>query len=301
MNIFSKNGISLERLQTLDKVVRAGTITLAANGDPNLQSLISRQITELETATGVVLLNREVKPYIPTTAARSLANCCARFVSGVEEVVAVAAGSRNPIRVGAGELVIRELLIPWIGRQRKKKEVVPWVMSNLTSRQIQTGLSAEKLDIGISTGLAASGMVRVKNLADYGMKLVLPLGFQQDNSGWERLAEFQVVLLEGSGGFRGFLAECERTYGFKLRIGAECTTYPQAVDLAEATGWAVFVPELWWKRNKEWATRTQRIPGLDDYRHELRLGWNERIAERRPDVGRLISALGGRGRDTGAE
>ncbi len=293
MNIFTKNGVSLERLQALEKVVRAGTIAVAAKGDPNMQSLISRQIAELEAAMGVKLLDRSVKPYPPTGAARSLADCCTRFLDGVEQVVAEAAGEKMPIRLGAGELVIRELVIPWIGRQRKKKEPVTWVMSNLTSRRIQTDLAAEKLDIGISTGLSATGMVRVKHIADYGMKMLLPMGCRPDGSGWAKLTEFHIVVLEGSGGFRSFLAECERGNGFKLRIGAECTSYPQAVALAAAAGWAVFVPELWWRRNKDWAERTQELPGLGDYRHELRLGWNDRIAKRRPEISRLINQFGG--------
>ncbi len=74
---------------------------------------------------------------------------------------------------------------------------------------------------------------------------------------------------------------------------AECTSYPQAVALAEAADWAVFVPELWWRRNKDWAERTQELPGLGDYRHELRLGWNDRIAKRRPEISRLINQFGG--------
>ena len=79
----------------------------------------------------------------------------------------------------------------------------------------------------------------------------------------------------------------------QLQIGAECTTYSQAVDLAEAAGWAVFVPELGWKRRGEWAKRHQKLPGLDGYRHTLQLGWNERIIQRRPEVAKLIEMLGG--------
>ncbi|MEI6675581.1 MAG: hypothetical protein WCO57_10415 [Verrucomicrobiota bacterium] len=81
-----------------------------------------------------------------------------------------------------------------------------------------------------------------------------------------------------------------------LTFGAECTSYPQAVDLVETAGWAVFVPEFWWKRRKEWAARTQTLPGLDDYRRTLQLGWNQQIVERRPEVERLVRALGKSGK-----
>jgi DNA-binding transcriptional LysR family regulator len=102
-----------------------------------------------------------------------------------------------------------------------------------------------------------------------------------------------VVLLEGGGGFRKFLAECENSQGIQFRIGAECTSYSQAVDLAEAAGWAVFVPELGWKRRGDWGKLHQKLPGLDGYRHTLQLRWNERIIERRPEVAKLVEMLGG--------
>jgi DNA-binding transcriptional LysR family regulator len=291
--IFSKTGVSLERLQTLGKVVRAGSISLAAKGDPVAQSLISRQIGDLEKVLGLELLDRTKKPFQPTRAAQRLADSCEKFVREVEEVSAEARGQRRPITVGAGEVVIREFLIPKIGRQRKGKMPISWVMRNLTWRKIQEGLAAERLDVGIASGLEANGNVEVTDLESYGFKLVLPENEKPDKSGWKRLADLPVVVLDGDGKFRQFLAGCEREHGVDLKIGAECTSYPQAVDLAEVAGWAVFVPELWWKRRKEWAARTQVLPGLEKHRRTLQLGWNRKVIERRPEVAGLVKVLGG--------
>jgi hypothetical protein len=201
---------------------------------------------------------------------------------------------RRPIKVGAGEWVIRELLIPLIGRKLKPLDGVSWLMHNLTSRKIQEGLEAERLDVGLASRLVEERGVHVKELPTYGMRLLLPVGSQPDLSGWKRLAKMPMVLLEGDGGFRKFLAECEQKQGVPLQIGAECTSYTQAVELAEAAGWAVFLPELGWKRRQDWAMRQQKLPGLDAYRHTLQLGWNERIIQRRPEVAKLVEALAGR-------
>ncbi len=59
----------------------------------------------------------------------------------MEEVSAEANGLARPITVGAGEVVIRELLIPWIGKQRKGMAANTWMMRNLTWRKIQEGLA----------------------------------------------------------------------------------------------------------------------------------------------------------------
>ncbi len=77
--IFSKNGVSLGRLQTLAEVLQAGSFALAARGDTNRATLISRQMTELEEALGIKLLDRTRKPFQPTPAALRLADSCARW------------------------------------------------------------------------------------------------------------------------------------------------------------------------------------------------------------------------------
>jgi hypothetical protein len=103
-----------------------------------------------------------------------------------------------------------------------------------------------------------------------------------------------VAMLDGDAGFRQFVVDCCREQGVELVIGAECTSFPQAVDLAEVAGWAVFVPGYWWKREKEWPARTQKLPGLDAYERRFQLGWNRKVARRRPEVAALVKALGGK-------
>lgn len=94
--------------------------------------------------------------------------------------------------------------------------------------------------------------------------------------------------------FRQFVVERCREAGVELVIGAECTSYPQAVDLAEVAGYAVFVPEYWWRRRKDWAERTHKLTGLEEHRRTLQLGWNRKVVERRPEVAALVKALRGK-------
>jgi DNA-binding transcriptional LysR family regulator len=280
-------------LQSLEKIVRAGSIAQAANRDPNASSLMSRQIGELEEVLGFSLFDRTKKPHQPTRAAQRLADACGRFVSEVEEISAEAHGQQRPITVGAGEVVIREFLIPKIGKQKKGQVPVSWVMRNLMWRKIQEGLAAEWLDVGLASGLEASGPVEVMDLESYGVKLLLPEGEKPDKTGWKRLTDIPVVVLDGDGRFRQFLTGWEQEHGVHLQIGAECTSYPQALDLAAVCGWAVFVPELWWKRRKDWSARTQVLPGLEKHQRTLQLGWNRNVTGRRPEVAGLVRALGG--------
>lgn len=293
-SIFSKDGISLDRLLSLEKVVQAGSITGVAQGNANVQSQLSKQIKDLENTLGMKLLDRTRKPYSPTEAARRLATASGRFVRDVQEIAATESGLQSPITVGAGEAVIREFLIPQIGRQKKGQPGVKWVMRNLQRKKIQEGLAAEWLDVGIASGLEGDGNVEVVKLNSYGFKLLLPDGEVPDRSGWKRLGDMPVAMLDGDAGFRRFLTDHCSKDGVELAIGAECTSFPQAVNLAEEAGWAVFVPEYWWKREKSWAERTQKLPGLEKYQREFQLGWNRKVVERRPEVERLVKALQGK-------
>ena len=52
-DLFQTTGLTLERLHSFLMVAEAGGVTKAAGGDPNRQSLFSRQIKELEEFFGV--------------------------------------------------------------------------------------------------------------------------------------------------------------------------------------------------------------------------------------------------------
>ena len=134
--------------------------------------------------------------------------------------------------------------------------------------------------------------MKVVNLESYGFKLLLPEGDKPDKSGWKRLTDLPVALLDGDVGFRQHAMDCCREHGVELVIGAECTSFPQAVDLAKVAGWAVFVPEYWWKREKNWVDRTQKLPGLEAYQRDFKLGWNQKVIDRRPEVAALVKAFG---------
>ena len=290
-SIFTNDGVSIARLSSLERVVEAGSIALASQRDSNTQSQISRQITELESAMGVQLLDRTKKPYSATDEAKKIADSYRRFVIEIQEVLDLAGGLQRPIAVGAGEVVIREFLIPLIGRSRKGGGQVKWSMQNLKRGKIQEGLSAEWLDIGIASGLISDGNVCVSEISSYGFRLLLPDGEKPDQSGWEKLSRMPLAMLAGDSGFKRFLVGCAGDAGIVLDFAAECTSYAQAVSLAQVAGWGTFVPEYWWSREKSWVKRAQALPGLDGFQRTLQLGWNRKVCERRPEVDRLVKAL----------
>ena len=71
--LFSRSGLSLDRLRSFLSFAQAGSIAKAAPGDVNLQSQISRQISELETFFATELTVRRGKSLSLTAAGQRLA------------------------------------------------------------------------------------------------------------------------------------------------------------------------------------------------------------------------------------
>jgi len=61
-DLFSKGGLSLERLRSFMLMANAGSIAKAVPQDPTRQSQISRQIKELESFSGLNSHSVEARP-----------------------------------------------------------------------------------------------------------------------------------------------------------------------------------------------------------------------------------------------
>lgn len=72
-HLFSKGGLSLDRLRRFMQMAQAGSIAKAAPGDTNRQSQISRQIRELEQFFGTGLTRRKGKTLSLSAAGEHLA------------------------------------------------------------------------------------------------------------------------------------------------------------------------------------------------------------------------------------
>lgn len=106
MSLLARKGVSLDRLRAFLLVYDAGGIARAAPGAPVRQSQLSRQVGELERALGVALLERRR----PTPAGARLAVVVRDLLRGLDGVAA--RDARPTCRVGAGDSVLRWLLLP---------------------------------------------------------------------------------------------------------------------------------------------------------------------------------------------
>src|SRR5947207_15751293 len=112
LRLFTRTGLSLDRLHNFCRIAEAGSLSKAANGDPGKLSLFSRQIRELEEFFGVELKRRHGKGIIITDAGRRLAQLTRAHLLGLEDFQREARQMPKRLSIAAGNSVLEWALIP---------------------------------------------------------------------------------------------------------------------------------------------------------------------------------------------
>lgn len=111
-NLFSKGGLSLDRLRGFMLMAEKGSIAKAAPGNTNLQSQISRQIRELEQFFETELTRRKGKTLTLSAAGERLALLIREQLQDLEDFRKEQAGLPKSFVIGAGASVLEWLLVP---------------------------------------------------------------------------------------------------------------------------------------------------------------------------------------------
>lgn len=111
-SLFSKGGLSLDRLRSFLEMAEAGSIAKAAPGDPVRQSQISRQIRELEAFFGTELTQRQGKSLVLTAAGRRLAVRVRGLLQGLEDFCREEQGAPKAFVFGSGASTLETLVTP---------------------------------------------------------------------------------------------------------------------------------------------------------------------------------------------
>ncbi|PWU09024.1 MAG: hypothetical protein C5B50_28145 [Verrucomicrobia bacterium] len=147
--LLQEGGLSLERLESFCLVAEAGGVTKAAKGDPVRQSLYSRQIKELEEFFGTELVRRKGRGIALTEAGVRLNKMARESFAALWDFKSGCKGLPIEIVVGAGESLIRWLLMPRLGEIRRRLPNVRFKLLNLTSADIVARLADGMMDFGV--------------------------------------------------------------------------------------------------------------------------------------------------------
>ena len=291
-----RRGVSLERFQTFCLIAEAGSIMAAAKGDPNRQSLFSRQMKELEGALGLELLDRSEVPYRLTEGGIRLEKLAREFFTGVDRQLDELKGTAPQLTIGAGESILQWLVIPMLGGELGGPR---WRLQfrNLTSREAVDGVRSRRIDVAVVPADDAAGDLSSIKLASYG---VVVIGKAEVFGGskparWKDLRGKRLALLEGRSQLRAKVEDLRAAGMGTPELGLECTSYPQVIEACAAGEFVGLVPELAVSAAKGAGLEVAKIAELADLRIDLSLVWSRAVAESRGEVAELIHVLKGGG------
>lgn len=289
------SGLSLERLASLCEVAEAGSIGQAARGDSNRQSLLSRQIAELEAVFGVPLLARQSRPFRLTDNGLELARAAKDFFQSASDLRQRSQQRSLRVVMGAGESLIQWLLFPACERIRQHSgERIVFAFRNLESARLVEALQQGEVDMALVRLEEVPPSLQHSKPWHYGQTAFVPKVFSKSTAPLtaRELAELPWAVLEGRGHFRQFLEARAAEAGGALHAALESSSYPQIAAAVKCGRYAGFLPEF----AKSYFTGDGAVvqrPLAEplSYTRSLALAWREAGLRSRPFLTDVLEQL----------
>ena len=230
-------------MATFCRVAETGSITLAAKGDPTRQSQYSRQVKELEVFFGTKLLERAGKTARLTEAGRRLALITQSYFREVETLRSTSSDA-NLIRIGAGESVLRWLLMPRLVEFEPFARGVRFEFLNQRTGQCVEGVKDGRLDMAIvrKDAVDASLTALPCGLLRYCLVVPRKLLPGRTAAGLQHLGRLPFAMLSGDGVLARGVQLLAEEMGFELDVRIRAENYSLLISAIETADLATVVP-----------------------------------------------------------
>jgi DNA-binding transcriptional LysR family regulator len=279
----------MERLASFCAVADAGSIVKVAGGDPVRQSLISRQIRELEIFFGAELVRRKGRGLELTASGRELAAVGRENFKGLSDFAARCQEAPWRARLVASNSVAYWHLLPKLHLLGEAAEKVRFSVFHEQTHDMVNMIREGTYDLAfVHEEAIDAGFSRIV-LGTVGHTLLVPKTLVTKAPPDLETALSQIPLAIPLGGkMRSLLDQLAGQGGFPLDILVSCSSYLQASQILVQGSLAAVLPDL-------------ALPTLDlslyhcfevPYSYQLCLAWIGRNADTRPALLRLIGELG---------
>lgn len=292
----NKKGFSIERLAALASVAEHGGIMNAAGGDPVRQSQLSRQMKELEGFFDFALLDRSSTPHQVTDAGRQIARHTELFLHSMKSSVDHFANDRPCVSLAAGESIIQWVLIPTLAKRLTQKNSPRVRFLNQTSSQTVDRLANGLVDIGIIKEGSKRGKLAFHKISSHHSDVIYNPMFIDPGKKptWESLVAMNIPLaIQDHGGtLRAAMERLNTDQEASPQIVAECTSYPQVLDLVQSGACAGILPRLAKKQAESKGCKWMNIEELKDDMTTIGVAWDESRVRNFPAMQTVLKWFG---------
>ena len=147
--LFSKNGLTLDRLHALVLLKEKGSLIRAADGDPVRQSQMSRYLTELASFFEVKLVEKSGKSLKLTQIGEELADVAVRHFDDLTRFQSRSKDLPKTVIISAEPHLLASLVVPHIGRIARSLKDLRFELKAQTAQDMVEALVEQKISLGI--------------------------------------------------------------------------------------------------------------------------------------------------------
>jgi len=287
-NLLSRSGFSMERLAGFCAVADVGSIAAVAKGDPSRQSLLSRQIRELETFFGVDLVRRVGRGLELTDAGRELASIGRQNFKELSDYAARCRQQEWTVRIVASNSVAQWLLLPRLKAVAEAQPHVRFEIFHEQTREMVAGTREGTYDLAFVRKDALVPGLKEAVLGVIESCLYIPktLSKVPPKSVAEAISNLPMALPIG-GRMRDTVERLAAKKGLTPRVVLACSSYLQAAQAVQSGMCAAVLPQT--ALSSLDAKKLHRLPIPDKF--TLCLAWTPRNVDTRPALRELIATF----------
>jgi DNA-binding transcriptional LysR family regulator len=281
-------------LAALLDLADAGSLARAVAGDPNRQSLYSRQIKELEHFFGVELTRRRGQTLELTDAGRRVVDICRETFTRLGDFQNDCDDQPTTVVIGSGDSLFQWLLLPRLGATQRLFPHHTVRLEDHPTVDVITHLCDMRIDLGLIRDSALVPPLASKRL----LKLTYSLFAPRERLPKGKPAEWQTVLntvplaLQASGGqFHRTLEQAARAQRVRLEPALCCVSFTQATRAVLTGQYAAILPSIATVDLPPDRFLQLPLPLLKSYERQVCLAWNPRQFRLRPSLERFATHL----------
>lgn len=297
--LLSKGGLSLDRLAGFCEVAAVGGVTRAAKGDPVRQSLLSRQIKDLEEFFGVELVRRKGRGIELTDAGSELHRIAREQLTALADFQTTQAGRPVTLTIAAGESLLRWLLLPRMPELQRDLSGVRFRFLNLPTAEVITRLRDGSVDLGLVRDGGDIGPLKTRRLGGLEFSWFVPrsllagAGAGAGGRSLKALLALPLAVIEGAGQHRATLERLAANAGRPLNIRIELPSLPLVAEVVRAGLAAAVLPAIARGELVSEGIVELRPRETGTLKRRICLVWNRRMARVRPGLIAVADAVAG--------
>lgn len=290
--LFSRAGLSLDRLYALVLLREKGSLIRAAHGDPVKQSQLSRYLKELSSFFEVDLVVRSGKSLKLTPSGIELVELVERYFGDLSRFREQALGLPRTVVIAGDTNLLISRICPVIGKVSRLVPNCRFQLKNMQAEGILDGLYQQTISLGFIPRIDKTKGLRSKPLFElrYGVFVpdrLVPRGGVLTVERAFRNCPYAID--ESNEKLNRGLTVVSKTFGFQFRAAVTCSSQIECMAAVGSGFYASVLPLSVSIEGCEF--QIVEDPAFDVLSHQIVASWNERHCFVNPHVHTIRDAL----------